>query len=47
MSHVTNEVTDDHVLPEAQEQHHQTDQYCESHLINFSLLDALFPNIEL
>jgi len=47
MSHVANEVTDDHILPEAQEQHNQTDQHRESHLIDFPLFNALFPNIEL
>lgn len=47
MRHVTNEVADNKILPKSEGHDDNTDQNCKSHLINFSLFDALFPNIEL
>ena len=41
------EVTDDHVEPESKCDDDSTDNNSEPHLIDFSLLDTLLPDIEL
>jgi hypothetical protein len=47
MGHVADKVANDKILPEPEEHDHAADEHCEPHFINFSLLDTLFPNIEL
>ena len=44
---MANELADNHIEPETKDHNDGTDDDCESHFINFSLLNTLFPNIEL
>ena len=45
--HIKNNQTDCVISNKWQSDHKQTDQNCEQHLILLSLLDALFPDVEL
>ena len=47
ISHVAYKLADDLIKPEAECYYHDTDYDSESHLIDFPLLNALLPNIEL
>lgn len=47
VSHVTHELTDNDVKPESKEYDNGTNNNCEPHLVNLSLLNTLLPNVEL
>ena len=47
VSHMTNELADDLIKPETKCYNHETDNDCESHLVDFPLLNALLPDIKL
>lgn len=47
MGHMDNEITNDQIQPNAKEYYDCTDNHSEPHFIDFSLFNALFPDIEL
>jgi hypothetical protein len=44
---MANKLADYHIEPESKDHDDSADDNRESHLIDFSLFDTLFPNIEL
>lgn len=47
VSHVGNEMADYHVDPKSKDNNYAANNDSESHLVNFSLLYALLPNVKL